>query len=209
MTRARVGSGLVLRRRAPVLLLALAAAAAPAGCGSSSHTGTTGPPAAEKLDPPARPLPGWRTLVNDRGGFSLSLPPGWSARSAGDGSTLVRSSDRALALSISADRSDDGARDRPQVYLDRTAAHLGGYRDLRIPPARPLAGLRYPAARAAGTGVYTRTGVRQALVLYALHRPDQVTYTLLAFRSAAVPAARYAALLPEVLRSFRARPAQV
>ena len=59
------------------------------------------------------------------------------------------------------------------------------------------------------TGVFRRTRVRQAITLYALHRPDAVTYTLAVFRSAATPARRYAPYLGTLLRSFRGRPPQV
>jgi hypothetical protein len=58
-------------------------------------------------------------------------------------------------------------------------------------------------------GTFRRTRVRQAITLYALHRPGRVTYTLAVFRSAAIPAARYEPYLQLLLRSFRAQPAQV
>jgi hypothetical protein len=144
--------------------------------------------------------------VSTAGGFSLSLPPGWTTgRSAG--SALIRSRDRALAVAVSADRSSDGKADPPAMYLESTVRHLSGYRDLRAGRARPMPGLRYPAARVSATGTFTRTRVRQAITLYALHRPGIVTYTLAVFRSAAIPAARYQPYLEVILRSFRGRPA--
>jgi hypothetical protein len=69
--------------------------------------------------------------------------------------------------------------------------------------------LRYPAARSTATGTFSRTRVRQAITLYALRRPGIVTYTVAVFRSAAIPAARYAPYLQVLLRSFRGRPARV
>jgi len=51
--------------------------------------------------------------------------------------------------------------------------------------------------------------VRQAITLYALHRPGSVTYTVAVFRSAATRATRYAPFLGVVVRSFRARAPQV
>jgi hypothetical protein len=118
----------------------------------------------------------------------------------------VRSRDGALALSVAADRSGDGQDDLPDEYLRRTATHLAGYRALRVEAVRRLARLRYPAAALTASGVFTRTGVRQQILIYALRRPGQVTYSVAAFRSAGVPASRYAALLDAIVRSFRARP---
>jgi hypothetical protein len=182
-------------------------AAAPAGCGgsSSSSPGKT-TTAAESADPPAALLRGWTRLVNDTAGFSLSLPPGWTSRGSTGGSTLLRSRDRALAVAVSADRSHDGAADPPTTYLDRTVRNLSGYRGLRAGHAATMRGLHYPAARVTAIGTFTRTRVRQAITLYALHRAGRVTYTLAVFRSAAIPAARYAPYLQVMLRSFRARP---
>jgi len=189
------------------LLVCLLLSAAPAGCGGSSSSGGSSPK--EITDPPAAALPGWTRLINDTAGFSLSLPPGWTTRRSGEGSTLIQSTDRALALAVSADRSNDGSDDPPTTYLPRTVPHLAGYRNLRSGRAVPVAGLRYPAASLAATGTFARTRVRQAITLYALHRPGIVTYTLAVFRSAAIPASRYAPYLQAILRSFRGRPASV
>jgi hypothetical protein len=163
---------------------------------------------AESADPPAPLLRGWSRLVNDAAGFSLSLPPGWTSRGSTGASTLLRSRDRALAVAVSADRSRDGAGDPPTAYVDRTVRSLPGYRGLRAGRAVTVPGLRYPAAKVTAIGTFTRTRVRQAITLYALHRPGLVTYTLAVFRSAAIPAARYAPYLQVMLRSFRGRPAR-
>ena len=189
------------------LLVCLALAAGAAGCGGSSSSGDSSPK--ETTDPAAAALPAWTRLINDTAGFSLSLPPGWTPRRSGEGGTLIRSSDRALAVAVSADRSNDGAGDPPTTYLERTARHLNGYRSLRTGRAVRVPGLRYPAAGLTAAGTFSRTRVRQAITLYALHRPGIVTYTLAVFRSAAIPASRYAPYLQAILRSFRGRPARV
>ena len=188
------------------LLVCLLLAAAPAGCGGSSSSGDSS--TKETTDPPAAVLRGWTRLINDTAGFSLSLPPGWTTRRSGDGSTLVRSKDRALAVAVSADRGGDGVNDSAATYLKRTLRNLHGYRHLRSGGTASVRGLRYPAARLTATGTFARTRVRQAITLYALHRPGTVTYTLAVFRSAATPAARYAPYLRVFLRSFRGRPAR-
>lgn len=191
-----------------VLLVCLALAGVPAGCGGSSHSSAHKPSPAESADPPAAVPHGWSRVLNDPSGFSLSLPPGWTAHRSGTGGTLIRSKDRALAVAVSADRSGDGARDAPGTYLERTARSLPGYGNLRVGPAAPLAGLPYPTARLTASGTFRRTKVAQAITLYAFHRPGRVTYALVVFRSAPIPAARYARYVRLLVRSFRARPPQ-
>ena len=195
-----------MRWRLSLLYLMLAAALA--GCGGSSSSRDTSTPP-ERADPPAAAPLGWSRLVNGAAGFSLSLPPGWTNRGSAGGSTLVRSRDRALAVAVSADRSRDGAGDPPTTYVDRTVRNLAGYRGLSVGRAVAVPGLHYPAASVTAIGTFRRTQVRQAITLYALHRPGSVTYALAVFRSAKTPAARYAPYLRILLRSFRARPAQV
>jgi hypothetical protein len=190
-------------------LVCLVLAALPAGCGGGSSSSSTARTATrETADAPATSPRGWSRLVNDAAGFSLSLPPGWAARRSHGGSSLIRSTDRALAVSISADRSDDGAKNAPAAYVGRTVRSLRGYGDLRAGRATAVPGLRYPAASVSATGTFQQTRVRQAITLYTLQRPGLVTYTLAIFRSARTPASRYAPYLQGLLRSFRGRPAQ-
>jgi hypothetical protein len=190
------------------LLVCLAVAGALAGCGGSSSSSSRTSAAAETADPPAAVPRGWSRVVNRGSGFSLSLPPGWASTRSSTGGTLIRSRDRGLALAVSADRGRDGVRDAPTTYVERTARSLSGYRSLRAGRAVALPGLRYPAAQLTAIGTFRRTGVHQAITLYALRRPGRVTYALAVFRSAPVPSARYAPYLRVILRSFRARPAQ-
>src|SRR6266516_3798805 len=93
-------------------LAALAAALAVtlggvAGCGGSSSRPSSGTAPRETSDRRPPLPPGWRRVVNPTAGFSVGIPPGWTAR-GGHGATLVRSRDRALAVSIAADRSQQG-----------------------------------------------------------------------------------------------------
>src|SRR5256885_11705409 len=140
----------------------LVVAGAPAGCGGSSSSGGR-EPSAESADAPAPAPPGWSRIVNGTAGFSLSLPPGWTTRGSANGSTLVRSTDRALAVAVSADRSDDGTRDPPTTYLQRTVRSLPGYRDLHARKPAPVPGPRYAPARLPATGTVPRTRGRPAV----------------------------------------------
>jgi hypothetical protein len=186
----------------------LAGAACAAGLGACG--GSEEPPATVSQERPDRraPLPpGWRLVVNPRAGFTLGLPPGWTAEGA-RGSTLVRSGDRLLAVSIGADRSSDGRNLPPATYARRTATQLPGYRGLRVGRPRALRGARYPAAEVSATGTFARTRVRQAIRVVAMRRNRQVTYSLLVFRTARAPESLYRAAIAGMIRTFRARPPQ-
>jgi hypothetical protein len=200
----------MVRHLVAVGLAAGAWAAAGGGCGGEPAP-SPAPPAregapAERADRPA-PLPaGWKRVVNRRAGFSVGIPPGWRARGT-RGATLVRSGDRLMAVSIVADRSDDGRGLPAAVYARRTARALPGYRRLRVGPARRLRGARYPGAAVTATGTFARTGVRQAIRVVVLRRPGRVAYTLAVARSARSRGAVYRPAVRGMLRSFRARPA--
>jgi hypothetical protein len=144
-------------------------------------------------------------VVNPRAGFTLGLPPGWTAQGA-RGATLVRSGDRLLAVSIGADRSPDGRNLPPATYARRTATQLPGYRGLRVGRPRALRGARYPGAEVSATGTFARTRVRQAIRVVAMRRNRQVTYSLLVFRTARAPESLYRAAIAGMIRTFRARP---
>jgi hypothetical protein len=176
---------------------------AAAGCGDTpTHDRRK---SRETADAPA-PLPrGWHRVADTRAGFTVGLPPGWTSQ-VGSTSTIARSGAGDVALSVSADGSRDGQKDAPEKYLRRTAAHLGGYRELRLDPVQPVEGLAYPAATVTATGVFAQTGVRQQIQLYALRRPGRVTYSISVFRSAYLAASRDTAQVDGILRSFRARP---
>jgi hypothetical protein len=147
-------------------------------------------------------------VVNPRAGFSLGIPPGWTASGA-RGATLVRSGDRLLAVSITADRSPEGRELPPELYVRRIARGLAGYRGLRTGRPRPVRGGRYPGALVDATGTFARTRVRQAIRVIALRRRGQVTYSLLFFRTARAPARLYGAAMAGMVRTFRGAPPQV
>ncbi|MDO8184385.1 hypothetical protein Q5424_04635 [Conexibacter sp. JD483] len=157
----------------------------------------------------AGPLPalprGWRRVQDPRGGFSVGLPPGWSARRSG-GTLVLRSRDRTLAIAVGADRSAPGRVAEPATYADQAIESLRGYRGLRSSDSRPLRTSPYPGAQATATGTYADTGVEQAITLVALQRRGDATYTLLAFRSAQSPrepARRVVARVVDTLHSER------
>ena len=117
----------------------------------------------------------------------------------------MRSSDRALAVSISSDRGDVGRDLDPKAYARRAARALEGYRGLRARAPRRVPGTRYPTAQVRATGVFKRTGLRQAIEVFAVHKRETATFTVIFFRSGRVPARRYAAKVAAIVRSLRSQ----
>jgi hypothetical protein len=193
------------RRRAAIL--ALACAAVVAGCGAGDQASTV--PGPETADP-RPPLPsGWRRVVNARAGFSIGMPRSWVVRT-GQALTVARSPDREASIAISADRSADGqSTDVLENYARRTAVALRGhYRNLRVDEPRRVRGTRYPTSTARATGTFRGTTVRQEIVVTIIRRPGRVTFSLIFFRNAVAPAARYAGVVTRMIRSFRSQPPQ-
>jgi hypothetical protein len=192
-----------MRRRA--LAGAFLAVAAFAGCGDSDEPlPPQEPTQPEKTDKPARLPEGWHRLVNRRAGFSVGLPPGWKARGA-RGATLVRSGDKLMAVSITADRSPDGRVLKPTAYAERLAQALPGYTKLKTGRPVPVTRAHYPGGSVTATGTFRRTHVRQAIRVVALQRRGQVTYALVFFRTEKSPAALYRPATAGMIRSFRGR----
>lgn len=194
----------LVRARLPTILLAATGAVAvAAGCGDGKRAASTAPE--EKADAPAKLPAGWTRVVNKRAGFTIGLPPGWIARGS-RGTTLVRSFDGAVAAGISADRSDVALTQPLPAYARATFAGLRGYG--RLVPGRPVPvkGAQYPTLRVSASGTFARTKVPQAITLYAIRRPGQVTYSLLFFRNAKSPAAVYTPAIAGMVRTLRATP---
>lgn len=177
-----------------------------AGCGEKDER-IAPATVAEATDPAAPPPRGWRTYLDRRAGFSISVPPGWSARRRG-AATLVRSRDRLLAVSIVADRGAEGRETTAGDYARDTIASLPGYRQLAARGVRPVDGSPYESARADGAGTRESAERRQRVTAAAFRRPGQVTYAAVAFRDARGSGRMEARRLDRLLASLRARPPQ-
>ena len=187
--------------RATALLAVLIAGLAGAGCGEEDEFAGSPNPARERSDPPAKPPAGWRTFTNRRAGFTLSVPPGWPAR-ARRSATLIRSTDRLVAVTVGADRSEDARTVPPRRYALQTFRALPGFRSLK--PAeltRKVKGSPYKSARVNGTGTLAKRRQRQQITVATFQRPRRVTYTVVAFSAA--PA--HAREVDTMLASLRAR----
>lgn len=188
-----------------LLAAAVIAGLAGAGCGDDDDEFTDAPdPATERTDPPAKPPPGWRTFANRRAGFTISVPPGWPARARGS-ATLIRSSDRLVAVSVAADRSEPARTTTPQQYARRTFRALPGFRNLKMQRAREVARSPYMSARVDGAGTLANRKQRQRITVAAFRRPRRVTYTVVAFSAPAGGRAAHSREITALLASLRAR----
>jgi hypothetical protein len=185
------------------LAVACAALVAP-GCGGEDETAGSPDPATERSDPPADPPPGWRTFANRRAGFTLSVPREWLARTR-TSATLIRSSDRLMAITVAADRSEAGRTTRPRPYARRAFRALPGFRKLRATPARPVRRSPYPSSRLDGTGTLAKTRNRQHITVAAFRRGNRATYTVVAFATPIGRVPAHAGPLRRILASLRAR----
>jgi hypothetical protein len=180
------------------------AALATAGCGDDEKFEGSPDPATERSDRPAEPPPGWRTLANRRAGFTVSIPDDWAARTRSS-ATLIRSSDRLVAVTVAADRSEPGRRTRPLAYARRAFRALPGFRRLRAGRGRRVARSPYPTGRVDGAGTLAGRRQRQRITVAAFRRPGRVTYTVVAFSAVLDGAAPHAGTLDVLLGSLRAR----
>ena len=190
-------------RATALFVAALIAGPVGAGCGDEDEFTGSPNPARERSDPPAKPPAGWRTFKNPRAGFTLSVPPGWPARARGS-ATLIRSTDRLVAVTVAADRSEAARTLPPRRYALRTFRALPGFRRLRPEEAtRKVERSPYASARVDGAGTLVKRRQRQHITVAAFQRPRRVTYTIVAFSAGGATA--YANELGLMLASLRAR----
>ena len=187
------------------IAIALAATAI-AGCGGGGAPTTPATPR-ETVDKPAPLRPGWRLLVNRSDGFSIALPPGWRDFARVPGS-LIRSPDHLVAISITADRTDDALTQPLRSFAADTIASLTGFSGLRPGKPHPFAA-RYDAVEARATGRATASGVKQDLRLVLMRRDHLAAYPILIARNAKLDRGAYRPEIAAMLRSFRGRPTEV
>ena len=147
----------------------------------------------------------WRPHVNRAGGFAFGLPSGWKAADRDDRSTLVRSRDRLLAVSIVADRTAEALGGPLEEFATRALVALPGFSEQLEPGAPRAVRHRYAAVGAKARGS-AASGVDQRLLLIVLRREDVVTITALIAANQRRSSARSEALAEELVRTLRSRP---
>jgi hypothetical protein len=174
------------------------------GCGSGDDGTTTSSSVVETLQPLPKLPPGWRRVVNHSEGFAFGLPPGWQAQETHSGTTLLRTADRRIAVSISADRTDQALSQPLGAYATGAAKSLGGLRRIKLRATSPFSH-RYAAVQVRADGVGAR-GVHEKALLVALRRDHLASFVVASLRRAGVPNALYAAQVKRIVKTLRSRP---
>ncbi len=187
-------------------LIALGLVALLSGCGDDGGPSTTAATRqAETIDPPAKPPKRWQSYINPTAGFSISVPPAWTVATNG-ATTLLGSPDKVVAVSITADRTDE-ALDAPlEQYAADALENLDGFTDLKPTGTRPYEA-QYPAAIATGDGKLETSGVAQRLTLVVLRREGIAAYPVLASRNAGVRSP-FVEQVDAIIHSLRGRPVE-
>jgi hypothetical protein len=190
------------RAKRPLVWLAIAGACfAVAACGGGDDSAPAERPR-ERADKLPKLAEGWKPYVDRRVGLAIGRPPGWLARTRGR-SVLLRSPDRLVAISLSADRTVEAVEFPLSDFVVDAAEALPGYRRLKVGRARPFAA-KYPARSVRATGI--EDGVRQRMLFVALRRKDVVTYPVLVARNDERSSGYYYDEGLRIVRTLRGRP---
>lgn len=175
-----------------------------AGCGDDEEERRT-PPPVERADRPATPPAGWRTVRNSTAGFTIAAPDKWPARTD-KGRTIIRSEDRLVAVSISADRTAPGRALSPAEYARRTVRTLPDFAGIAEKGSSRVPGSPYESALVTATGTVRPSNLSQRISVAIFQRPGRVTYGVLVFRNAGVKPRFNNRTISRMLRTFRAQP---
>jgi hypothetical protein len=194
----------VARRAASWLACAAALSIALAGCGGTD-VAEPEPRPVESVDPVPE-LPGsWHVHANAAGGFAFGLPRGWTARDRGT-RTEVRSFDRLVAITFTADRTGEALDVAPPEFASRAAAATGGFEERLQPDEAVEFRHPYEAAVTTARGTNANTGVEQEVSVIALRRGALAVLTATVFASSTAAARDSRALAERVVRTLRSRP---
>jgi hypothetical protein len=194
-------------RRAAALLIVAAIVAA--GCGGSEDSTDTSTTTLRHHAEDADPLPdlptGWKPYLNRAGGFAVGLPPGWKASRKGT-SSLIRSFDHLVAVSISPDRTPDAQSLGLDTFATRALLALPGVNAGTQPSDPKPYDHHYDAVQSNYEATDQKSGVEQRNSLIVIRRDHLVTFTVL-IAANADPAARPAEeVARKVVATLRSQP---
>jgi hypothetical protein len=170
-----------------------------AGCGGDTSTSN------ERADAPVTPPKGWRTVTNERAGFTIAAPRDWTARPR-KATTLIRSDDRLVVMTLAADRGDAGKDMAPARYARLTLQSLPEFEGRLSARTSRLRGTPYRSARVEGVGTVSGARRVQRITVAAFARPGKVTYAAVVFRNPQATPRVDERIVERMLRTFRARP---
>jgi hypothetical protein len=159
---------------------------------------------AESGDPLPRLPRDWKRDVNRRAGLAIGVPPRWSVRDRRR-SSLFRSPDLFVAVSVSADRSREALAVPLEEFASRVADALRGFKRLRTGWPRPFRA-RYEAVALPGSGQSAKGDVPQNLLVVVERNEGVATYTVLIARNARAGSRSHREEVSRMVRSLRSRP---
>lgn len=165
-----------MRTKLTAGVLALLAAALIAGCGDDDAGGA----ATQKVDPPAKPPPGFRTLANREAGVTVAAPRSWRVRKRG-AVTVLRSPGRLIAITLTADRSSAGRETAPSQYARSTIEALPGFEGSIAAEGRQVPGTPYSSGLITARGRVETSPREQEIAVAAIQVPEQVTFAATIF----------------------------
>jgi len=159
----------------------------------------------EKADPLPQLPKRWSRHVNRKLGFAIGVPPRWSADDRRR-SSLFRSPDRLVAVSVSADRTEGGQSVPIEEFARRVTRALPELKRVRAERPRPFRA-RYDAAAVTATA-RSHGGVPQRLLVVVQRREPFVTFTAVVAANAKQGALAHRDEVLRMLRSLRGRRAE-
>jgi hypothetical protein len=186
-----------------VLVPLLAAALLLAGC-DAGEKDEPAPQPVETADPLPKLPREWKRHGNPRAGFAIGVPPHWSVRDRRR-SSLLRSPDRLVAVSVSAGRTEGWLGVPVDDFAARVADALPNLRRLDVDKPRPFRA-RYEAASVSATGRSAKGDVPQRLQVVVERREGFATYTVVVARNANRGGKEHRDEVRRMLRSLRGRP---
>jgi hypothetical protein len=188
-------------------LVALLAAGA-AGCGGSGSTSAPPPPSEVPQALPKLPS-GWHGRRDRTIGYAIGIPPGWRVDQSRN-STLIRSPDHLVAVTLSVDRNPDALELPLDEFATRALTALPGFKaPLEPGRPRPFGGTPLDAVESVATGTAESTGVQERVTLVVLRREGIVNYTIAIVENAKRgPSAQDRALPLRMVRTLRDQPVE-
>jgi hypothetical protein len=192
--------------RASVVSVVIVTLALPLGGCDVGEKDEPPPAPVEKADPLPKLPDRWSRHSNPKLGFAIGVPPQWSA-SDRRRSSLFRSPNRLVAVSVSADRSEGGLAVPIDEFADRVTKALPDLRGLKAKRPRPFRA-RYDAVAVTATAKSKKGGVPQRLLVVVERREPFATYTVVVAANAKQGSGAHRDEVLRMVRSLRGRPAR-
>jgi hypothetical protein len=111
-----------------------------------------------------------------------------------------------VAITVAADRSDEGRSTAPARYAQQLLDDLPDFEGSVEPGVHRLRGTPYPTARVEGSGTLKTTKRPQLISVVVYQRPRAVTYAAVVFRNPRPEPPADRRIVERMLRTFRAEP---